>query len=149
MSAVSGFDEANQVRLSFFSAPQVYRLRGVLLQKVELTTSLPSCGIDLWRLQKELSEFLENEQSKAKLQASIHTFTGMCWDKCVACLVGYRDGQLELELTHPRLLVLVVFDRQVHHRSHLVTVREERGELYVLVPSLWESKEDDLDGTRC
>ncbi|CAH7666534.1 Tim10/DDP family zinc finger-domain-containing protein [Phakopsora pachyrhizi] len=33
--------------------------------------------------QKELSSFLEQEQAKARLQTSIHTFTDMCFDKCV------------------------------------------------------------------
>jgi mitochondrial import inner membrane translocase subunit TIM8 len=34
-------------------------------------------------LQKELQTFLEREQAQARVQQSIHTFTSMCWDKCV------------------------------------------------------------------
>ena len=34
-------------------------------------------------LQKELQAFLEREQAQARVQQSIHTFTSMCWDKCV------------------------------------------------------------------
>jgi len=34
-------------------------------------------------LQKELQSFLDREQAQARVQQSIHTFTSMCWDKCV------------------------------------------------------------------
>jgi len=33
--------------------------------------------------QKELSSFLEKQQAEARLHASIHNFTRICWDKCV------------------------------------------------------------------
>jgi len=33
--------------------------------------------------QKELQSFLDREQAQARLQQSIHTFTSMCWDKCI------------------------------------------------------------------
>ncbi|KAI0321681.1 Tim10/DDP family zinc finger protein, partial [Amylostereum chailletii] len=32
---------------------------------------------------KELQTFMEREQAQARIQQSIHTFTGMCWDKCI------------------------------------------------------------------
>lgn len=31
--------------------------------------------------QRELATFIEQEQTKAKLQATIHDMTSMCWDK--------------------------------------------------------------------
>ena len=33
--------------------------------------------------QKELSQFIEQEQSHARVQESIHKMTSMCWDKCL------------------------------------------------------------------
>ncbi|KAI8866629.1 hypothetical protein GQ42DRAFT_165373 [Ramicandelaber brevisporus] len=33
--------------------------------------------------QRELAKFLEAENAKARLQQTIHTFTDMCWDKCI------------------------------------------------------------------
>ncbi|CAG8748004.1 21887_t:CDS:1, partial [Racocetra persica] len=33
--------------------------------------------------QKELAKFLEGENAKMRLQQSIHTFTDLCWDKCI------------------------------------------------------------------
>ncbi|KAJ9106249.1 Mitochondrial import inner membrane translocase subunit tim8 [Naganishia friedmannii] len=33
--------------------------------------------------QKELGQFLEQEQSKAKMQASIHELTDKCWNTCI------------------------------------------------------------------
>ncbi|KAI8049708.1 putative TIM8-translocase of the mitochondrial inner membrane [Syncephalis plumigaleata] len=40
--------------------------------------------------QKELAIFLETEQSKARLQSSIHTFTEMCWDRCITGKIGTK-----------------------------------------------------------
>lgn len=34
--------------------------------------------------QRELNSFVEQEQAKAKLQSSTHTFTEMCWNKWVS-----------------------------------------------------------------
>ncbi|KAL7417506.1 Tim10/DDP family zinc finger-domain-containing protein [Mrakia frigida] len=45
--------------------------------------------------QKELTTFLENEQAKAKLQQSIHTFTSMCWDKCMTGTISSRFARNE------------------------------------------------------
>ncbi|KAF9015356.1 Tim10/DDP family zinc finger-domain-containing protein [Cyathus striatus] len=33
--------------------------------------------------QKELSDFLEQQQTQAKFHARVHSLTSMCWDKCV------------------------------------------------------------------
>ena len=30
---------------------------------------------------------MENEQAQQRLNASIHSFTSMCWDKCVTALL--------------------------------------------------------------
>ncbi|KAK4055722.1 Mitochondrial import inner membrane translocase subunit tim8 [Microbotryomycetes sp. JL201] len=45
--------------------------------------------------QRELQQFLEQEQAKARLQTSIHTFTDMCWDKCVTGTPGARFSKSE------------------------------------------------------
>ncbi|KAJ7597239.1 Tim10/DDP family zinc finger-domain-containing protein, partial [Mycena floridula] len=33
--------------------------------------------------QKELAAFMDREKAQAELHSSIHTFTTMCWDKCI------------------------------------------------------------------
>jgi import inner membrane translocase subunit TIM8 len=38
--------------------------------------------------QAELAKFLEAEQAKARLQQSIHTFTDLCWDRCITGKIG-------------------------------------------------------------
>ncbi|SCV70797.1 BQ2448_3559 [Microbotryum intermedium] len=51
--------------------------------------------------QRELQAFLEQEQTKARLQTSIHTFTDMCWDKLTGasssssprCITGSIGGR--------------------------------------------------------
>jgi len=45
--------------------------------------------------QRELAKFLENENAKARLQQSIHTFTDMCWDKCITKIGNKIDGTEE------------------------------------------------------
>jgi hypothetical protein len=42
-----------------------------------------SSSSDVLCSQKELQSFLDREQAQARVQQSIHTFTSMCWDKCV------------------------------------------------------------------
>ncbi|ODQ66553.1 mitochondrial import inner membrane translocase subunit TIM8 [Nadsonia fulvescens var. elongata DSM 6958] len=32
---------------------------------------------------KEIMQWIDSENSKAKVQSSIHNFTDMCWKKCV------------------------------------------------------------------
>lgn len=41
---------------------------------------------------KELMEYINSENSKAKVQTSIHTFTDMCFKKCVTSPIS--TGQL-------------------------------------------------------
>jgi len=77
MSSVAGlgFDEATQVRPTF---RLLFACRRTKERKKELKLMTSRLfGYE----QKELTTFLENEQAKAKLQQSIHTFTSMCWDK--------------------------------------------------------------------
>jgi len=45
--------------------------------------------------QKELQSFLEREQAQARLQQSIHTFTSMCWDKCITGTPSTRFSRSE------------------------------------------------------
>ncbi|KAJ7630674.1 Tim10/DDP family zinc finger-domain-containing protein [Roridomyces roridus] len=45
--------------------------------------------------QKELGAFLEKQQTEARLHQSIHTFTGMCWDKCITGTPGARFSRSE------------------------------------------------------
>lgn len=40
--------------------------------------------------QQELAKFLETENSKARIQQSIHTFTDVCWDRCMTGKLGNR-----------------------------------------------------------
>jgi len=44
---------------------------------------------------KELNDFLEQEQAKAKLNASVHNFTEMCWTKCVTGSISTRFSRGE------------------------------------------------------
>ncbi|RUS22980.1 Tim10/DDP family zinc finger-domain-containing protein [Endogone sp. FLAS-F59071] len=41
--------------------------------------------------QRELQKFLENENAKAQIQRSIHTFTDLCWDKCIGKIGNKLD----------------------------------------------------------
>ncbi|OJA11743.1 hypothetical protein AZE42_02930 [Rhizopogon vesiculosus] len=45
--------------------------------------------------QKELSTFLEREQAQARINATVHTLTSMCWDKCVTSTPGSRFARGE------------------------------------------------------
>ncbi|CAG8464625.1 3874_t:CDS:2 [Diversispora eburnea] len=53
--------------------------------------------------QKELAKFLEGENSKMRLQQSIHTFTDLCWDKCVTKISNKIDRVKRLEETRNKL----------------------------------------------
>lgn len=44
---------------------------------------------------KELQTFVENEQAQQRLNASIHNFTSMCWDKCVTGTPGNSFSRSE------------------------------------------------------
>ncbi|KAF8222597.1 hypothetical protein L208DRAFT_1186349, partial [Tricholoma matsutake] len=45
--------------------------------------------------QKELASFLEKEQAQARLHTSIHTFTSLCWDKCITGTPSTRFSRSE------------------------------------------------------
>lgn len=61
------------------------------------------------RLQKELQTFLEREQAQARVQQSIHTFTSMCWDKCVLNLFLF-PSRIQLTIAH-----FLLYLPQMHH----------------------------------
>ncbi|KAI0235245.1 Mitochondrial import inner membrane translocase subunit tim8, partial [Massospora cicadina] len=44
---------------------------------------------------EELTKFIENEQSKARIQQSVHTLTDLCWDKCVTKIGNRLDSSEE------------------------------------------------------
>ncbi|GJE85981.1 Tim10/DDP family zinc finger-domain-containing protein [Phanerochaete sordida] len=44
---------------------------------------------------KELQTFMENEQAQQRLNASIHSFTSMCWDKCITATPGNSFSRSE------------------------------------------------------
>ncbi|VDB99852.1 unnamed protein product [Peniophora sp. CBMAI 1063] len=44
---------------------------------------------------KEIAQFIEREQAGARLQASIHQYTSMCWDKCITGTPGTRFSRSE------------------------------------------------------
>ncbi|RSH95122.1 Mitochondrial import inner membrane translocase subunit tim8 [Saitozyma podzolica] len=44
---------------------------------------------------KELEEFLEQEQAKAKLQASVHELTNTCWNKCITGGISSKFSRSE------------------------------------------------------
>ena len=45
--------------------------------------------------QKELSTFLDSEQSKARMQSTVHAFTERCWDQCITSSIGSHFGRGE------------------------------------------------------
>ncbi|CAI2175128.1 502_t:CDS:1, partial [Funneliformis geosporum] len=50
--------------------------------------------------QKELGKFLENENARMRIQSSIHTFTDLCWDKCISKVSNKIDRSEETCLTN-------------------------------------------------
>ncbi|CAG8552542.1 13462_t:CDS:2 [Rhizophagus irregularis] len=50
--------------------------------------------------QKELGKFLESENARMRLQQSIHTFTDLCWDKCINKISNKIDRGEETCLTN-------------------------------------------------
>lgn len=49
----------------------------------------------------EMQRFLEMETQKAKFQANVHTFTDLCWDKCMPDKMGSRmDSKAEQCITN-------------------------------------------------
>ncbi|KAJ9116736.1 Mitochondrial import inner membrane translocase subunit tim8 [Naganishia adeliensis] len=67
------FDEATQVC--------ILPLRSIMATRRPVIIIL-TC-VSFAHLQKELGQFLEQEQSKAKMQASIHELTDKCWNTCI------------------------------------------------------------------
>jgi len=45
--------------------------------------------------QKELGAFLEQEQSRAKMQASIHELTDRCWKTCITGSISSKFSRSE------------------------------------------------------
>ncbi|WFD02765.1 Mitochondrial import inner membrane translocase subunit tim8 [Malassezia obtusa] len=45
--------------------------------------------------QKELNSFLDAEQSKARIQSTVHAFTERCWDQCVKSSISTSFGRGE------------------------------------------------------
>lgn len=43
----------------------------------------------------EMQRFLEVEGQKARFQANVHTFTDLCWDKCVERISAKMDSKAE------------------------------------------------------
>ncbi|KAI8989547.1 Tim10/DDP family zinc finger-domain-containing protein [Pilobolus umbonatus] len=50
--------------------------------------------------QRELGQFLEAEQAKARVQQTVHTFTDSCWDKCISKINNKLDRSEEACLTN-------------------------------------------------
>ncbi|KNE60135.1 hypothetical protein AMAG_05558 [Allomyces macrogynus ATCC 38327] len=50
--------------------------------------------------QAELQKFLEQENSKARIQSQIHTFTQLCWDKCISSIGNRLSNNEEACLTN-------------------------------------------------
>ncbi|WVQ93023.1 mitochondrial import inner membrane translocase subunit TIM8 [Kwoniella sp. CBS 9459] len=46
---------------------------------------------------KELEAFLEQEQAKAKLQASIHELTNTCWNTCITGSISSKFSKSEAQ----------------------------------------------------
>ncbi|KAI0094605.1 Tim10/DDP family zinc finger-domain-containing protein [Irpex rosettiformis] len=44
---------------------------------------------------KELATFVDHEQAQARVNASIHKFTDMCWDKCITGVPGNSFSRSE------------------------------------------------------
>ncbi|WVO15483.1 mitochondrial import inner membrane translocase subunit TIM8 [Cryptococcus depauperatus] len=59
-----------------------------------MSTSAPIPALDE-ASKRELETFLEQEQSKAKLQASIHELTNTCWNTCVTGGISSKFSKSE------------------------------------------------------
>lgn len=56
-----------------------------------MSANLSSLNLDE-ESQNELKRFIENEQSKARIQQSVHTMTDLCWDKCITKIGNRLDN---------------------------------------------------------
>ena len=45
--------------------------------------------------QRELQQFLQNENVKARFQQQVHHFTDLCWDKCMTVKLGNKLDRSE------------------------------------------------------
>ncbi|CDS03774.1 hypothetical protein LRAMOSA01175 [Lichtheimia ramosa] len=45
--------------------------------------------------QRELAQFLEGENAKARVQQTVHTLTDGCWDKCISKINNKLDRSEE------------------------------------------------------
>ncbi|KAI9476338.1 MAG: Tim10/DDP family zinc finger-domain-containing protein [Benjaminiella poitrasii] len=45
--------------------------------------------------QRELGQFLEAEQAKARVQQTVHSLTDTCWDKCISKVNNKLDRSEE------------------------------------------------------
>ncbi|KAI7900268.1 Tim10/DDP family zinc finger-domain-containing protein [Cokeromyces recurvatus] len=45
--------------------------------------------------QRELGQFLEAEQAKARVQQTVHSLTDSCWDKCISKVNNKLDRSEE------------------------------------------------------
>jgi import inner membrane translocase subunit TIM8 len=52
---------------------------------------LPDLNLDE-ASQRELAQFIEQENAKARVQQSVHTLTDMCWDKCIGQIGSKLNG---------------------------------------------------------
>lgn len=62
---------------------------GLLLRLGSMSNTLTEAD------QKELNAFLDSEQSKARMQTTVHAFTERCWDQCMTGSIGARFGRGE------------------------------------------------------
>ncbi|KAI0348688.1 hypothetical protein BDW22DRAFT_1350943 [Trametopsis cervina] len=69
---------------------------------------------------KELSAFIETEQAQARVHSSIHSFTSICWDKCVTSTPSTSFSRSE------RSCLANCVDRFLDSSLHLVKLVESR-----------------------
>ncbi|KAG2209710.1 Tim10/DDP family zinc finger-domain-containing protein [Mucor mucedo] len=50
--------------------------------------------------QRELAQFLEAEQAKARVQQTVHSLTDNCWDKCISKVNNKLDRSEEACLSN-------------------------------------------------
>lgn len=58
-------------------------------------SSLGSSGGSGGEMDPEMKRFLQVESQKAQLNSRVHTFTDICWDKCVDKISTTMDARTE------------------------------------------------------
>lgn len=58
-------------------------------------SSLGGGGGSGGEMDPEMQRFLQMESQKAQLNSRVHTFTDICWDKCVDKISTTMDGRTE------------------------------------------------------